>query len=209
MQAKNSSFEQDDRSVTATARRAQIVAHAIETIAELGYVRTSFAQIARRAKLTSTGLISYHFTAKEDLLAQVVTEVMDAFAAFVQPRVEAETTARGIVGAYIEASLEFVSGHRTAMLAVLDIVANARGPGGEPPQDRRLEADLVGLERVLRRGQAEGELRAFDVRIMALAIRSARDGLVHRLAVDPQLDLHTSARELVALFDHAIRKVEP
>ena len=34
---------------------------AITTIAELGYASASFARIAKRAGLSSTGLISYHF----------------------------------------------------------------------------------------------------------------------------------------------------
>ena len=49
---------------TEHARRAQIVGAAVETIADLGYGQASFAQIARRAGPSSTGLISYHFAHK-------------------------------------------------------------------------------------------------------------------------------------------------
>jgi hypothetical protein len=57
-----------DRSLTATARRAQIIAATIETIAELGYGQASFGRIAERAGLSSTRLISYHFADKQELL---------------------------------------------------------------------------------------------------------------------------------------------
>ena len=46
------------RSVTATARRTQIVQAAIETLAEVGFDRASFAEITRRAGLSSQRLIS-------------------------------------------------------------------------------------------------------------------------------------------------------
>ena len=49
------------RSFTEGARRAQIVQAAIETIAEAGFRHATFARIAERAGLSSTGLISYHF----------------------------------------------------------------------------------------------------------------------------------------------------
>src|SRR5688572_20233889 len=61
--------------LTERARRAQIVAAAIETIAELGYRRASFAQIAKRAGLSSTGLISYHFTSKKELDREIVSDI--------------------------------------------------------------------------------------------------------------------------------------
>ena len=56
-----------DRSVTATARRAQIVAATIETIAELGYAQTSFARIAERAGLTERTFFR-HFADKREVL---------------------------------------------------------------------------------------------------------------------------------------------
>ncbi|MDQ6657199.1 MAG: TetR family transcriptional regulator, partial [Actinomycetota bacterium] len=42
------------RSVTANARRSQIVAATIEVIAEVGYSQASFARISKRAGLSST-----------------------------------------------------------------------------------------------------------------------------------------------------------
>jgi AcrR family transcriptional regulator len=54
--------------ITERARRAQIVTAAIGTIAELDYAGASFKQIAARAGLSSTGLISYHFAGKQELV---------------------------------------------------------------------------------------------------------------------------------------------
>ena len=54
---------QKDRTFTETARRAQIVAAAIDTIAELGYGQASMARIAERVGITK-GVIAYHFDGK-------------------------------------------------------------------------------------------------------------------------------------------------
>src|SRR5882757_8394362 len=61
-----------DRTFTENARRAQIVRAAIETIGELGYRATALARIAERAGLSSTGMISYHFRGKDDLMHAVM-----------------------------------------------------------------------------------------------------------------------------------------
>ena len=56
----------ENRTFIETARRAQIVAAAIDTIADVGYAQASFARIAERLGI-SRGLISYHFTGKDEI----------------------------------------------------------------------------------------------------------------------------------------------
>ena len=68
------------------ARRAQIVQAAIETIAEVGYTKATFARIAERADI-SPGLISYHFSSREKLIAQVIAHIESAM----EQAIEAET----------------------------------------------------------------------------------------------------------------------
>jgi AcrR family transcriptional regulator len=67
----------EERTFTETARRAQIVQAAIDTIAELGYGRASLARIAERLGI-SKGVISYHFAGKDDLIKEVVLEVVES-----------------------------------------------------------------------------------------------------------------------------------
>ena len=86
------------RSVTATARRAQIVAATVAVIAEEGYAQASFARIAQRAGLSGTRLISYHFAGKADLVAAVVEDVVTSIGEEVGALVRAETTAARTAG---------------------------------------------------------------------------------------------------------------
>ncbi len=188
-------------SVTEQARRAQIVAAAIDTIAAEGYARASFARIARAAGLSSTGLISYHFASKQDLMDEVVRTVLGEFGAFVTDRMNAESGPAGELRAFIAANIAFVKAHRTRLLAALAVAAAGRGEGTDP----LLEADIRGLAELLRAGQRTGEFRDFDVDVMAVAIRSVRDGVLNRLSVEPDLDLDTYTGELVTLFDLATK----
>ncbi len=199
MQARRASGE---RTFTEEARRAQIVAAAIETVAELGYARASFTRIAKRAGLSSTGLISYHFAGKDDLVRQVATDVLNEFAAFVRPLVNAETTAAGVLRVWWQANVAFMRDHRRPLIALLEIMSNVRVEDlGEVPDS--YESDLSALAQLFRDGQAAGEFRAFDPSVMAVAVRSVRDGLLRQLAAHPDLDLDTYARDLVVLFDLA------
>ena len=55
--------------------RAQIVAAAIDTVAEDGYANASLARIAVRLGI-SKGVISYHFAGKDDLIAEIISQVL-------------------------------------------------------------------------------------------------------------------------------------
>ena len=197
------------RTFTNEARRAQIITYAIETIAELGYARASFAQIAKRAGLSSTRLISYHFAGKDELMVEVMRTVLAEFAAFVRPRAEADTVA-GELRAFIEANVDFMRGHRAHLMALAEIAANARGSGAVATQTAEIaEADLAGLAGLFRRGQRAGEFREFDTRVLAVAVLAMRDAVIAQLAKDPELDLAPYRRELVTLIELATRKETP
>jgi AcrR family transcriptional regulator len=57
------------------ARRAQVVAAAIDAFADLGYAAASLARIAEYAG-TSKGVVTYHFEGREDLVRAVYAEVL-------------------------------------------------------------------------------------------------------------------------------------
>ena len=200
-----STKNQNDRTFIEKARRAQIIEHAIALIAEVGYGQTSIGQIAKRASI-SKGVISYHFSGKEELMIEVMREVMQTFTAFVIVRIGTETSPSGILRAFIKANVEFIQHHCEALLALLEIVQSARTESGKPVFNGGvIETDLKSLEQVLLQGQQQGEFRAFDVQIMAAAILSIRNGALAQIAADPNLDYTRYADELVTLVDQATR----
>ena len=67
--------QKPERTFTETARRAQIMAAAIDAIAELGYGQASLARIAEAAD-TSKGVIIYHFGGKDELIKELLQELI-------------------------------------------------------------------------------------------------------------------------------------
>jgi AcrR family transcriptional regulator len=189
------------RTFTEEARRAQIVAAAVDTIADLGYRQASFAQIARRAGLSSTGLISYHFAGKSDLMTQVAAGIFAAAGAHMASRMAGAVTAATALETYIRASVEFVAGHRRQMKAVLEIFMNG-GIRYEPGTELVV---LSPVEGILRSGQEAGEFRDFDPRVMAAVIQRAIDGLPFLLETHPDISLDAYAGELATTFALATR----
>ena len=201
----------EGRSFTASARRAQIVAAAIDTIAELGYGQASYARIAERAGLSSTRLISYHFADKRDLLAEIARTVYQAGARYVLPRIEAERSGPGMLAACLRANLEFLRDHANHVAAVTEIAANLRAEGelrspGIGPGDEQIQR---GIEAILRKGQADGDFADFDVPTVAWVIRHAIDGVQQRRAREPGFDFEACIRELTEFFDRATTTKDP
>ncbi|MDF2710143.1 MAG: uncharacterized protein K0R62_5795, partial [Nonomuraea muscovyensis] len=195
MRPKNKADGQE-RSFIETARRAQIVQCAIDVIAEAGYAQASLARIAKRAGI-SKGIISYHFDSKDELVQQIVQDAFALGDAFVRPRIEAQTTAAGMLCAYIEASVEFYRTHRQHMLALLDIWTNFRTEDGRQRLGMRdNEAEMSDVEQILRLGQATGEFGEFSTRVLAVAVKQAVDGVLIMMASYDDLDFDTYAREL-------------
>ena len=187
-----------------TARRAQIVTAAIDTIADAGYAGASFARIAERARI-SRGLISYHFAGKDDLIKQVVHQAAEEAKAYIRPRILAESTGPGMIQAYIGSNLAFMRDHRNNVIAMIEIARSAEG--------RRVfytDTDVIdavsALERLLSGSQKAGQLRPdFDPRVMAIAIRAAIEAASSRLALDAEFDIDNYASEIATTFGLATR----
>lgn len=203
MRSKRDPPAADGKTFIERARRAQLVRCAIEAIAEDGYAQASLARIAERAGI-SKGVIAYHFAGKDELMAVVVEDVLGSFAAYVVPRMEEQRTAWGALRAFIESNMQFIAAHKQEMLALFEILANARGGDGQRAEGSRAR-DIAAMEQLLREGQAQGEFRSFDAGVMAVAIMSLRDGVLRQLSHDPELDVAAHERELVTLVELATR----
>jgi AcrR family transcriptional regulator len=181
------------------------MAAAIETIASLGYGQASLARIAGTAG-TSKGVILYHFGGKDELVRELVAELSAKGRVYLGPRLEAEPTGAGMLRVYIESNLAFVRENRNHVLAVVEIALNARAADGSALYDFSIrEAGIAALRQILVHFQGTGEFRAdFDPDVVAMAIRSALDGVPARLARDPDLDIGRYGRELADLFQAAI-----
>ncbi|GAA2396976.1 TetR/AcrR family transcriptional regulator [Nonomuraea africana] len=205
MRSENEAGGQKPRSFIEQARRAQIMASAIEVIAEVGFAKASLALIAKHAGI-SKGVISYHFSGKDELMEQVVDHVYSGIADFVLARMEGENTATGLLRTHILTVAEHMRDHRVQLMALGEIFHNLRLPDGSPRYGVAANEELYeSLERIYRFGQSTGEFREFDPRVMAITHSSAVDNMFAYWAVHPEHDLDAHARELVEIFTRAVR----
>jgi AcrR family transcriptional regulator len=195
---------------TSAARRAQFVAAAIDTIAEVGYARASLGRIAERVGV-SKGVISYHFAGKEELVQEVIADITDRGGAFVYAQALTLPTAAGRLRAWIESVLGYLAAHRTEAVAFHEIAAASRGDAALSATMTRLVTDITPAVRALfADGQADGEFRQdFDPQAATTAIMALIDAVPPRMAREPDFDVARYGREVAGLFDAATRRPAP
>src|SRR6202012_70870 len=101
------------------SRRSQLIEVTIDSLAELGFVGTTLAQIAGRAGV-SPGLVAHYFGDKDGLLAAAFRSLARRVGTQVRARLRHAATPRGRIQAVIDANLapeEFERRTGTAWLA--------------------------------------------------------------------------------------------
>lgn len=191
-----------ERTFIERARRRQLVAAAIDQLAEAGYAGTTLAAVAARAGVSKAAVL-YHFTGgKDELLDEVVgTIIADANEAMTAA-IKAESTIGAMLRAYITSNVRFLSAHRREVLALLAVI-NGAGPRPDgsslyEPVSERVVAELAGL---LQAGQEAGAFGAFSPMVVARTLRGSIDALEPVLRHHPEVDLDAYAAELVAIFE--------
>lgn len=194
---------------TERARRAQIVAGAIEVLSGVGYPQTSLAKIAEHVGVAKSAVL-YHFTSKNEVIESVMADVFTRAATVIVPAVHAESTATGRLTAYIRANIEFVVSNRVAAIALLEIITGYRNQDGlrfdqaaaeaEPPA----EFAAMDPEAIFTDGIATGEFHPVSPRFMKNALRAALDGAVWELGRDPDYDTVGYGEQLVDMFTKAV-----
>jgi TetR/AcrR family fatty acid metabolism transcriptional regulator len=183
------------------ARRAQIVACARDVIAEVGYHQATMGKIAERAGITK-GVISYHFGNKDGLIETVLREMIQQGADYAKDRLRKCTTWRQRVRTYIEATVDYLVDHPTAVRACLAILRDLRPlPSLADTELARAEGGLVEF---LRNGQEAGEFGEFSPDAVAMIVRNNLDQLPWRMIENPQFDVRAHGRELLEMVERWI-----
>ena len=166
---------EDRQSFITEARREQIIKAAVEVLREVGYVSTSLSKIAKKANI-STGLISYHFSGKEDLMNNTLMYLVEQEWLFINARVSQKQASTEKLKAFIEAGLAYQVINRTNNIALIEIVFNARTPDHIPYyllEDD--EEDLIKglLQEILLQGQESKEFGDFNIQVTATIIQGS------------------------------------
>jgi len=195
---------------TSAARRAQFVAAAIETIAEVGYGQATLARIAGRVGV-SKGVICYHFAGKDELVQEVIADIGARGGAFVYAQALTLPTAAERLRGWIASILGYTSAHRTETVAFHEIAAGSRGDAAVSAAMKELTAGVApAVQGLFADGQASGEFREdFDPQAATTAIMALIDAVPPRMARDPDFDVARYGREVAGLFDAATRRPAP
>jgi AcrR family transcriptional regulator len=195
------------QSFITAARREQITRAAIEVLASKGFTATSFATIANHLGV-SKGILSYHFTAKAELLQEVVTAVLQDAAAWMVERTGSATSYRAALRAYITANISYLDTHRTEIFALTEVLANARSTLGVPELFARSQKEAIeALAALFESGRAAGEFGDVPSGILAVSLRATIDSTSEKLRSEPHFDIHQFELELLQLFDRATAQI--
>jgi len=178
------------------ARRVQLIEVTIDSLAEVGYVGTTLAEIARRAGV-SPGLVSHYFGDKDGLLEAAFRTLARTLAVRVRARLAQARTPRARVQAVIDTNLapeEFDQRTGTAWLAFWGQVLHVRGlKRVQTAYQRRM---LSNLRSDLRR-MIPGE----EARSLAAMIAAMIDGVWLRAALSEWQEADSeAARALLTAF---------
>lgn len=188
------------RSEVSAARREQIVDATVVTLAELGYARCSFVEIMKRASLSSTRLISYHFENRDELMAQVASRVVAQLGAHVETKVRAADSPAAAVRAYVEANLDYMNTHRAEMAALTDLLFAA----GLRVSAEQGSSGVDALTAIIGDGCRAGQFRDVDPKVAATIVQRSLEGAALLLRDDPVIDLADHAAELLRFFEAAL-----
>ncbi|MGH2633740.1 MAG: TetR/AcrR family transcriptional regulator [Tepidiformaceae bacterium] len=208
MRTKNEPGGRGTPTFIEAARRAQIIEAAIDTLVDVGYARTTMAEIASRANI-SKSVISYYFDSKDALLEKVVESIYLTGAATVAEHVLPTSSAMTALRTWIRTDVEFIGSHPREIRAIAEIAFGMRAPDGGPRWDATSGDWMVeSVETLFRAGQKSGEFRQFSTRAMGVTLRAAIDRVSFELMTHPGMDIEEYANELITIFELATRNPE-
>jgi len=178
------------------SRRAQLIEVTIDSLAELGYVGTTLAQIAGRAGV-SAGLVAHYFGDKDGLLEAAFRSLARRVSDHVRARLRQVSTPRSRIQAVIDANLaqeEFSQRTGTAWLAFWGQLLQV--PGLKRVQAAYQRRTLTNLRSALKRLLPPDEAQNLAAMIAAMI-----DGVWLRAALSGWREADSeSARALLSEF---------
>jgi betaine-aldehyde dehydrogenase len=188
------------------ARRQQLIEVTIDSLAEVGYVGSTLAQIGQRAGV-SPGLVAHYFDDKDGLLEATFRTLARRIGERMRERTRLARTPRGRVQAVIDTNLgpeEFDQRTGTAWLAFWGQVLHVKGlKRVQTVYQRRM---LSNLRHALRRLLPGDEARSLAAMIAAMI-----DGVWLRAALSrwQEADSESARALLTAFVDSRLKKPAP
>jgi len=188
------------------SRRHQLVEVTIDSLAELGYVGTTLAQIATRAGV-SPGLVAHYFGDKDGLLDAAFRSLARRVGNHVRARLRQVSTPRGRIQAVIDANLapeEFEQRTGSAWLAFWGQVLHV-------PSLKRVQSVYQRRTLSTLSSSLKNLLPPDDARRLAAMIAAMIDGVWLRAALSGwrEADSESARAMLTAFVDERLKQAAP
>lgn len=186
-------------------RRRQIVDTAIRTIASRGFAHTTLNDIAEEAGV-STGVITYHFRNKDDLIEQSIRKLFEAPNDYVISRVNELAAFGDKLRTYIRSTIEFMIENRAHAVALIYSFSSISSQEERQRIIARHHAKIRRfLAKILQGGQESGEFGLFNADIVAQVTFGALEGLMTQWVLDPKaVDLSGGAEEIITIVEQRV-----
>ncbi|MBO8203315.1 TetR family transcriptional regulator [Streptomyces smyrnaeus] len=185
--------------------REQVLAAAMEMIAERGLDRLTMAALGREVGMSSGHLV-YYFKTKDELLLQTLQWSEEQLGAARRAALARRTPVRERLDALVE--LYLPHGHRDPHWALWLEVWNRSQSGDDEVRARQLELELSwhrDLVALLVEGMAQGEFAAVDADRFATRTRALLDGFGTHLVVGlPGMDRELALGHVRDHFDESL-----
>ncbi len=166
-------------------RRALIIDKAIELFAKKGYLDTKIGDIAKAADM-SVGLMFHYFESKEKLFEEIVRYGTNATNT---PREMNFENPLDYFEGFLKVLLQYVKEHPQTMYLFV-IIGRIQHSEGVPPHIKEIAAGVDQIKQsaeVIAAGQEYGYFREGDPYLLAFTFWSSIQGIMERLASEPEL----------------------
>jgi TetR/AcrR family fatty acid metabolism transcriptional regulator len=200
--------EKDQTSFIEEARRKQIVAGAVITIARRGMAYTTLEDIADEINI-SKGAISYYFSSKTQLISEVFDFLLNEQRAHRKNRVEQKSAPVEKLREFVRADMDYYRNHRDNLICWTELYGYYSSPGEKILFEHRLyDHPHQVLVDLIRDGQAGGTYSmSLDAGLYATLIEAAIEGVMMQWVFNPsQVDLQQCGEEIIRVFENTILK---
>lgn len=190
------------------ARRKQIVAGAVSTIARRGMAYTTLEDIADEIGV-SKGVISYYFASKSQLISEVFELLLNEQRTHRMNRIEQKSTPLEKLREFVRADMDYYQNHRDNLICWTELYGYYSSPGEKILFEHRLyDHPHQILKDLLQAGQADGSIApSLDVDLYATLIEAAIEGVMMQWVFNPeQVNLQQCGDEILGVFENTILK---
>ena len=191
--------------LSADVRREQLMAAAVELLAERGYDAVTAADIAQRAGV-SKGLLWHYFPDLDTLFELTARRTLGKLTLAVANRIDLEASAPTVIRSAVRAAAGLRLTHDAERRAMREIIVNLRTAEGDLRFSQADLRDLYAAQAgIFRRGQEEGLVRpTLDPQILAVVYQGAVDSMLGFLDANPEADTDAFVETVADVLLHGV-----